>query len=437
MQEFTGEAEAAQVVELTPEQKEELNKITDVSKIRDAANEVIARQKERDEKKKQFEESKIKVLILGSRHLASHLVFAMRNIARITVVDRNDPAGVFENPLVGYNMTREKIVLHQFSELDFERNFMNLLDVGSYDYIINTISIHDERYSNANPVQTMNTNVVFTQMLMDCLINQPGNAKMIYASTDKVYGDVGVPSGLGPSDGDRWWSDFMIKEDDISNPKGIKAISRKLQEDLIVHECKTYGLPYIALRIGNMFGRYTPKDAVMNQMIIDGFQGDNIYIYGDQYASRDFIDIEDVTGLIVDICTKEYGKDVWSEIYNVGGQYPSRMFIWGVAQFFRTFFSGANVVGLSPEFEKLGYLKRFMQVRVRNMPARYYEDKEEAAIRIWMNTDKVQNKLGFHTYQNTEWQDVAKQTILWNAAYNLGKPLEEVKEIRSKLARTR
>jgi len=399
-----------------------------------------ARQREEEKKKLRQDQEKPRILILGVKHLASHILYDCRAVAKFTVVDQKDPELIFKNPLIEHEgPPKSEVKMFQFARSDMERSLEKLLRGERFDFIINTIALHDPIYSATNPIDTYETNVMYTQAMMNAILNSNTNARLLHIGTDKVYGDQGVPSGVG-ADGkmdegafeDKYRKQWMIREDDKPNPKGIRAITRYLQEVIIKQTAETYGLPYIVLRVSNLFGRHSDRSNVWNQMIMDAFSKHEVSVYGDKYASRDFVNIEEVAHFVKKLLVTQFDPSQWNDVYNIGGCGNTRQFIDGIAMFMMTLVSGSGVRGLDPGLEH--YLLPYGSVRIKYQPPRCYEDTQEAAIRLWLDCSKAKERLKYDPTLGLEWDIQIKETFTWVMAYILGWPLEKIIEMKSHLS---
>lgn len=399
------------------------------------------RQREEEKKKAKQDQEKPRFLILGVKHLASHILYDCRNVAKMTVVDQVDPELIFKNPLIEHEgPPKSEVKRFQFARSDMERSLEKLLRGERFDFIINTICTHDPIYSATNPISTYETNVMFTQAMMNAIINSNTSARLLHISTDKVYGDTGVPSGVG-DDGkmdegafaDKYRSQFKQAETDTPNPKGTRAITRYLQEVIIKQTCETYGFPYMIFRVGNMYGRHSDRSNIWNQMTVDAFNTHTLNVYGDKYASRDFVNIEEVAKFIKRVLVTEFdaSNSQWNEVYNIGGCGKTRQFIDGIAMFMQTMVAGSGVRGLDPQLEH--YFLPYGSVRIKYQPPRCYEDTEEAAIRLWMDCTKAQEKLKYDPTLGLEWDIQIKETFTWVMAYIMGWSLEKIQEMKMKM----
>lgn len=404
---------------------------------------------EQRKKERKRDESRIKVLLLGARHLASWIVFYLRNSATFIVVDKVDPEYIFLNPKVKEEVPRRIVKGFQLSELDIEKGLSKILENNSFDFVINTLAVGDTNFAINNPTYTAYYDNVMTQSIMNAIHDAQDtnpNIKFVHVSSDKVYGNNGCPSGLNrimESDGkggqvevDGYWREFIIDENEACNPLGVKAISRYTQEILVRQLCKSYNIDYIIFRCANFWGRFTDQTKMLNSMMIDALRTKMIHIYGDPWASRNLVNIEDFAEFLRDTLTSKYDLENWNDIYNIGGSQPTRYYIWGYAQFVKSIISGAPAKGIDPD---AAFVLPWGSVKIKNDPARYYEDSEEAGIRIWLDTSKeckAVKKLGYSAARDIRWDESFKELLLWNMHYHCGYNAEQIENARKKITYT-
>ena len=405
---------------------------------------------EQQKKERKRDESRIKVLLLGARHLASWIVFYLRNSATFVVVDKVDPEYIFMNPKVKEEVPRRIVKGFQLSELDIEKGLGKIFEQNSFDFVINTLAVGDTNFAINNPTYTMYYNNVMTQSIMNAIHDAQAttnpNIKFVHISSDKVYGNNGCPSGLNrvmESDGkggqvevDGYWQEFRIDEDDKCNPIGVKAISRYMQEVLVKQLCKSYNIDYIIFRVANMWGRFTDQTKMLNNMMIDALRTKTIHIYGDPWASRNLVNVEDFAEFLRDLLTSKYDLSNWNDIYNIGGSQPTRYYIWGYAQFVKAIISGAPAQGID---SNAPFVLPYGSVKIFNDPPRYYEDSEEAGIRIWLDTTKdckAVKKLDYVASKDIRWDESFKELLLWNMHYHCGYSADQIEQARKKITYT-
>jgi len=408
-----------------------------------------AQEEEKRRRERKRDESRVKILLLGARHLASWIVYYLRNTATFVVVDRVDPEYIFANPEVRKDVPRRIVTGRQISEFDIENGLREIFDYNSFDFVINTLGVQDSGFATKNPNYTSFYNNTFTHAIMNAVANAKDtnpNIKLIHVSSDKVYGNTGVPQGLNrvmeadqkgnQIEVEGYWKEFKIDEKEPCNPLGVKAISRYTQEITIQQLCKTYQIDYVIFRCASFWGRFSDQTKMINKMMIDALRTKTIHLYGDQWASRHVLNIEDFSEFIRDFLTSKYDPSNWNDVYNIGGDLPTRYYVWGYAQFIKAIISGAPAGGIDPDAK---YVLPWGSVKVVNEPPRYYEDTEEAALRIWMDTgpeSKAVKKLGYVGARDIRWDESFKELLLWNMHYHVGYNSEQIETARKKITYT-
>jgi nucleoside-diphosphate-sugar epimerase len=183
--------------------------------------------------------------------------------------------------------------------------------------VINGLHIQDEKYSIANPIETMTTNAVFTSILMDNLRKSDFNGTLLHLGTAKIYGVKSSQTiDIKPT-----------TENRPPEPVGMKAVSRYVQENIVTGMAKTYGIPYIVFRLGTVYGIFTPRDMVLNTWIRDILLQNNLKLHGKGHESRDFTHVYDIAELVTRLVNKNKYHGITNEIYNIGSsnKYETRL----------------------------------------------------------------------------------------------------------------
>ncbi len=130
-----------------------------------------------------------------------------------------------------------------------------------------------------NPLETITSNVMGTVHVLEAARRHPGVKGVIVASSDKAYGK----------------SDIPYEENDPLRGDHPYEVS-KSSADLIAYSYfKTYGLPVIITRFGNIYG---PGDLNFNR-IIPGIMktlvtGETLVLRSDGTYRRDYVYVKDV-----------------------------------------------------------------------------------------------------------------------------------------------
>ena len=147
-----------------------------------------------------------------------------------------------------------------------------------------------------NPSQDIKINLVATQTLLEIAKSTNVN-KIIFTSSAAVY----KPSNLLP-----------LKEDAPKQPISLYGVSKLCSEYLIRNFYKIYNLPFVTLRLANVYGPRQDSSAeggvvaiFCNRII----QNKPVVIFGDGKQTRDFIYVSDV----IDACIKALKKNITGE----------------------------------------------------------------------------------------------------------------------------
>jgi nucleoside-diphosphate-sugar epimerase len=163
---------------------------------------------------------------------------------------------------------------------------------------------------------------VFTDPLIDIKINieqlinvlesnriKFENFNINYISSWFVYGDGVLP----------------YREDSKCEPKGFYSISKYAAEMFLTSYCKTFGINYRILRLGNVFGAgdlgVSKKKNALQYLVNKIKNNQDIELYEGGEILRDYIHIEDVVraiDLIIDSCP-------FNKVVNIGSGKPAKL----------------------------------------------------------------------------------------------------------------
>lgn len=153
--------------------------------------------------------------------------------------------------------------------------------------------------SEVNFDEYIKHNITATQRLLEAVKNK-GIKKLIYASSSTVYGENGE-----------------ISMSEIQNPKPISlyGVSKLAGETLCHYYGYTYGIDIDVLRFFTVYGPNQRPDMAFHRFIKNMLLEEEIVIYGDGNQKRDFIFIDDICSIMLEIIDKE----IKEEIMNIGG----------------------------------------------------------------------------------------------------------------------
>jgi len=291
----------------------------------------------------------VRCLILGGTgfiglHLAELL---LREGYRVRIFDRREPA-----PVVGLAGTGQmEVQTGDFLDKQAVRSAVSGCDV-----VFHLVSTTLPKSSNTDVSFDVESNIVGTLQLLD-VARESGIRKIIFSSSGGTI--YGVPQRL------------PIPETHESFPLVAYGIS-KLAIEKYLHLYKMlYGIPYVVLRIGNVFGERQRTDTSQGAIAVflsRALAGGTVEIWGDGTTVRDYIYIQDVVQAFMLAMSFEGApsvfnigsgeglslNDVLVAIEELLGTPVARRY---VAR--RSFDVPANVLDISRAKELLGWTPRF------------------------------------------------------------------------------
>ncbi|QIB26506.1 NAD-dependent epimerase/dehydratase family protein [Caloranaerobacter azorensis] len=181
-----------------------------------------------------------------------------------------------------------------------EPNIMKLIEGLKIDCIIHLADIPGVAACNEiNFDEYIKYNIVATQRMLDAIKNK-GVKKLIYASSSTVYGE---------NEG------FPMSELHNPRPISLYGVTKLAGETLCHYYGKVYDISVSILRFFTVYGPRQRPDMAFHNFIKKIINGEEIYIYGDGEQRRDFIYVEDICEIILNLLE----LDLKNEILNVGG----------------------------------------------------------------------------------------------------------------------
>ena len=180
-----------------------------------------------------------------------------------------------------------------FADTDFVFHLAGLAD------IIPSIK-EPTRYYEANVTGTIN-------VLEACRKHKV--KKLIYTASSSCYGVGMMIKGL----------DKPITEDDDINPMYPYALTKYLGEELVRHWGSVYKIPYVSLRLFNVYGPRARSNnvygAVFKVFLSQKLHGKPLTIIGDGKQTRSFVYVKDVCKAFLLAAKSNY----WCNVINIGG----------------------------------------------------------------------------------------------------------------------
>ncbi|CAH2215380.1 NAD-dependent epimerase/dehydratase family protein [Tepidibacter aestuarii] len=202
----------------------------------------------------------------------------------------------------------------KFYKIDIcNKDIVEIFEKEKFDIVYHVAAQIDIQKSIQDPINDAMINVMGTINILEaCRKNNV--KKIIYSSTAAVYGN---PNYLG------------IDEDHYKQPISFYGSSKLSSEYYISTYSKLYNLDYTILRYSNVYGIRQDKNGeggVISIFLDKMMDSEDVTIFGDGSATRDYIYVEDVVD--ANISSIEYGS---GEIFNIGtGKYTSVLKLFNI-----------------------------------------------------------------------------------------------------------
>lgn len=179
-------------------------------------------------------------------------------------------------------------------------------EIGNIDYIIHTGAETHVDKSIENPEPFVMTNVVGTMRILDYAKTLTGLKRMIYTSTDEVFG----PAPLGVN----------YKEWDRYNSTNPYSASKAGGEELCLAYANTYQLPVIITHCMNLFAQRQHPEKFIPSTIKKVLNGETVIIHSDptktKAGSRFYIHCRNAAAAMLFLLDKSQIRDK----YNIVGE---------------------------------------------------------------------------------------------------------------------
>ena len=160
--------------------------------------------------------------------------------------------------------------------------------------------------SLVDPVDDFSTNVVGTFNLLEALRTRAPATPIVFASTNKVYGDLADLDFV--RDGDAYRPvDAEIRAHGISEARPLDfhtpyGVSKGAADQYVLDYARSFGLKTAVLRMSCIYGRRqmgTEDQGWVAHFLIRALEGKPITLYGDGYQVRDILDVSDAVAAYV------------------------------------------------------------------------------------------------------------------------------------------
>tara|TARA_Y100000768_G_C23944659_1_gene666953 strand:+ start:239 stop:1219 length:981 start_codon:yes stop_codon:yes gene_type:complete len=238
----------------------------------------------------------IKYIITGGAgFIGSHLVeHFVKQKKKIVVID-NLSTGRIEN----LKEFRKNI---KFIKSDISKKGNWMKEFKGKCYVFHLAALADIVPSIQNPTEYFNSNVKGTLNVLEACRNSKV-LKFLYSASSSCYG---IPHK------------YPTKENETIKPMYPYALTKKLGEDLIIHWSKVYKIPFISLRLFNVYGTKSRTSGTYGAMfgvfLAQKISKKPFTIVGSGLQTRDFTYVSDV----VEAFNVAHKSNISNEIFNVG-----------------------------------------------------------------------------------------------------------------------
>ena len=231
----------------------------------------------------------------GAGFIGSHLVEALVKQNKKIVVLDNLSTGRLDNikPFL------KKI---KFINCDISRKGKWINEFNEKCYVFHLAALADIVPSMQNPEKYFNSNVKGTLNILEAC-KKTKVIKFLYSASSSCYG---VPKK------------YPTKENENIDPMYPYALTKKLGEDLIIHWSKVYKIPFVSLRLFNVYGTRSRTSGTYGAMfgvfLAQKIANKPFTVVGTGNQTRDFTYVSDIVSAFL-IASK---SKVSNEIFNVG-----------------------------------------------------------------------------------------------------------------------
>ena len=231
----------------------------------------------------------------GAGFIGSHLVEELVKKKQKVVVLDNLSTGRIDN----IKSFLKKI---KFIRCDISKKGKWINEFKGECYIYHLAALADIVPSMQNPEKYYNSNVTGTLNILEAC-KKAKVKKFLYSASSSCYG---IPKT------------YPTKENEKIDPMYPYALTKKLGEDLIVHWSKVYKIPFISLRLFNVYGTRSRTSGTYGAMfgvfLAQKIANKPFTVVGSGNQTRDFTYVSDITSAFL----KASKSKIKNEIFNVG-----------------------------------------------------------------------------------------------------------------------
>lgn len=247
-----------------------------------------------------------KILVTGGYgFIGSHMIKAFiknHKNTKIVNIDKLTYAGNEDN-LIELESNKN----YSFKKIDIVniQSLKGIFNDNEFDAVIHFAAESHVDRSIENPRDFIDTNIIGTYNLLSCSLDQHNKTKdfiFFHVSTDEVYGSLE-------------FDEPPFKESNNYLPRSPYASSKAASDHLVRAWNNTYKLPILITNCSNNYGPNQYPEKLIPSIILNALTGQQIKIYGNGHAIRDWLYVEDHCEAIDKVL--HHGQI--GETYNIGG----------------------------------------------------------------------------------------------------------------------
>ena len=238
-----------------------------------------------------------KILILGGLgFIGTNLIEELINRGNYKIFIFEAENAVVKNPEL---LKQIEIYYGDFrNKEDYEKIFKE----NTIDIVFHLINTTIPSSSNKDMIFDIKSNLINTINLLNMMLNYECKNLIFFSSGGTIYGDSKQK--------------YKRKESDSKEPICSYGIVKLAIEKYLHLYKRLYDLNYLILRISNPYGEYHShkQQGLINVILRKVLNGEPVEIWGDGTVIRDYIYVNDLVKILVDLLEEK----IQNEIINVG-----------------------------------------------------------------------------------------------------------------------
>jgi len=255
----------------------------------------------------------------GAGFIGTNLVLKLLSQGHtVTVVDDLSRQGSSENwELLKTQSNCVLLCLDISKQENVEKSVSSIDDL---DYIVHLAGQVSLLRSIENPIEDFFSNAAGTIYVLEAMRKYHPNARLIFSSTNKVYGDLGDQEILETQD------KYVATQFPFGMPTSLKldfhggyGCSKGTADQYVLDYHRIYKMDTVVFRQSAICGKFQHPKADQGWasfLVKETLAGRQIKLNGRGLQVRDILDVDDLVDLIITVMKSEH---LSSRVYNVGG----------------------------------------------------------------------------------------------------------------------